>query len=1580
MIRRLVPLVLIVLLSLCAVGAQAAPTLGVSPTTIDWNASGTVTLTIGGLTGTAAYVRLYADVDGNGALSAGDYIVWTDVARDNVTEWAPTMISDTNFAIGALTLSVPPLIAPFRYPHTAGKFLWQVEDSTGGAFSPAMPFTITQTTEAQSVSGQVQDMSATPVPGALVFLAPLNDEGEPDPVSCFADQNGNFTLNLPANRALPTGCSKRLLLALKPGYVTPWMMPAQPLLTFTGSSVFTGQVTRVRVGTSTIVGQATYASGPKNTQGIPGAWVFAESQEGPQEMSVAVADRNGNYSFSLSASPLSDGSFQLACRDSINLALQGAVDQENYGAMINVDSGPYSGNLSYRAADAWVQGTVRNTGGAGAGPGIRLVGADTGCFTPTPGPCYFSHAVTRADGSYTLGVVGGTGNSQALQVEQGYIPAGQITAARACDVLSAGQTLTGADLSFANPTFHITGRATDRNGAPLANLPILGSLTGGCTYYNAVALTDCSGNYDLPVLNGNWSVFYPGGDLNGIYRNVDGNRVQRSLTVAGASLSGVNFIFSRWAVTPSINTIEPPSGVAGSQILMRVEGLSFSGAPPAVYFGAVASPSVLYRPDLGYCIAEVPSGLTPGSVSVTAVNTDAGFVSNAVCFTALAGTWTGTCTLSGAATAPGGGPAGTALVLIRDNSSYRYFQRAAVPDGSGNWAAPMAAAGSYNLVFIPPPNTAWAWATYAISCGTPQNHAFQSAYWVSGTIKDGNGDFLENAMVAMPGREERSLTDVDGHWQIPLANGTYGGNFSGPFGSRLVGNQGWNATVSGASIDVGTTTLNPGVYFIGHTLDQAGNGLPDVRVNATNGTGQGRSMSTSCDGQFTLAMPANTACTLNLTLRNASSTSAEVRTVTVAYDTFSEYDFTVPDPAAIPVLKGNKPAIQPDYDAYGQVGQPIHIMAENLAGTTVQVRFSNGSGGFVVGNNTMVETTRNLLATTVPPGAATGKVWVNVDGQDSPPMAFIVNPGTFSPGSLTLQGTVTASGLPVSGVFVLVFQTPSGSGQCEGAGGPQSYTTTNASGQYSLTTNAGDVLVLFMPPGATQLAVVVDQLPGLSSGMTLDKTLSTGHPVHVKLIDSVSLLPIQNGRFDADGKSVFTFDTRLTDANGDATLYLSAQTYETRLSGPALSRYIEQSNESLAVSGAVELGTVSMGTGYFGEARFTRAGAAIPGMEIDSYLPSGWTSFSRTYTDASGVALAPVPANTTFNIQMYGPTDVIADYSLNNLGPLTTRDVIRYPSDPVPAAGIITGRVTTSGGAPLQDIEVYGTPDFNGSDSWTRTCSDGYYRLKSPVGSRYVSFNGYGQDATHVSKWWNDTYCESTATPVNVQEGLTVSGINAALPTTVAITGRVRANRTPLQNAWVCAQGGPMGNGSGCSACASTDTLGNYTINLLAGSNYQVTASAPGYPNQNYNHHNTSGVFDSVTAPATNINFDLGTPPAEPSDCDSSFPLKVTRLTQFGPHAVRLSFEKVSGAESYHIYQGLIGGYYASGRICNLLPAALVDDGSTYHYDFGASTSNVWFLISDSNVVSESPLTQTGTCAGPTSVDPTTIPRCGATP
>ena len=1394
---------------LLAVGvAQATPSLSVTPNSIATDEVGTVQIAAGSVAGSQVILRLYVDANGNGVINApADVVIWTDVVIDNVADWSPNMFSDTNVAGGAVRVDVSHF-TPLGFPYPAGNFIWQAEDSADASTATAA-FTISQAGQTQSVSGTVRDsVSSLGIPGAMVVALPYCEEGEEAPLySAISDGSGAYTIQIPAE----VECRNRVILSIKPGFMSPFT--DQPNMVFNGTSQFTNQDPILTLGAWAVTGQVQYSTGPQMGGGIPGAMIFAGFNDDPPTIALAFTDENGNYSFLLD-----DGPWEIeAPEDGIDH--RGAVFVEGFeefdvtGAPVAVPA------LTLPAANAFFEGILLDENGIPV-PGRLVATNRIGACDPE---CYNNFSYSRADGSFTLGVVGPTSPATfdyGLEVD---IPLkGLVSEQLDCETISAGDTLTGRDLHHFAPTSFVTGTMLDEDGQPLAGMCLFAQSFPGCTNYSSTAISDCDGNYSLPVLDGEWFVEAEIEDVAALYGGFSPSGTSNSVTVTGADVAGHDLVLGPSRFDPHITRLQPDQVVAGSQMIISGYGFSF-GSTPQVFFEAVPATVVVFRADLGTLIVEVPVSLAAGSHTVTVVNTDSGVTSDPACLEIGAGPYTPVCMITGTVTDSGGAVANAVVNAEFDGS----FVRSAVTDINGDYSIGLDAVDDFDLTIHPPAGTTKIDASYVTFCGDFQDHFFVDGWQLSGQIVDDTFDAEPVAEMPIFTEEQSGtgyttfgFTDPDGFFTLNVPSGTYVGLSLSTADTRFIRKVLFQNSVS-SNIDFGSIVAITGSVFTGTVVDAAGNGVgAALQVKRRdNETTAAFAITDTCTGDFNFVAPVGEYSINLVDVAAAGLKSSKVEWVTVgSSDQAAEFDFVMLD-AASSRPATSVPGIRfVDPSSSGQEGQPIFLASVNVAGTTVDVLFSNGVGGFVNGTSTVVDVDRGYVVTRVPAGSANGEMKLRVDGVDSETVPFTLLPGMFSSGGLTVSGTVSGAGgagvlIAVTGIDPAV--------DCED-GVLLDYGVTDGSGNYGpLSHLGGDIEVSFIPPVSSTLTTKGEPRSGVVANLTVDTTLQAGIAVSARALDE-AMNPLKNAVifFEHDASGVE--DEVLTDANGDGTVYVPAGNNFFSLMPPHESRLIgEQANQ--AIGGPLSFGDVDMSIGVvIGSALLrTSDGSPVTNAFVEANeSEEPFQIFFERSLGADGGFQGPLPPFTQYNVQLEIDDDTLSDTFFFGQSGSDEFDTILYPAFRAEPAGIVTGLVRDDVSLlPLADI---GVGDGAGG-AFTRTCSDGNYRLKLPVGDHLINFSDF-EFSAHASEWFQDAYCFDDATPRTVTEGGTTTA-DGDLALAGTVSGIVLDGINPLFNATVCASSVALGD---CTISCSQNTGfdGLYTLTLPPGTDYVVMASS----------------------------------------------------------------------------------------------------------------------------------------------------------
>jgi hypothetical protein len=251
----------------------------------------------------------------------------------------------------------------------------------------------------------------------------------------------------------------------------------------------------------------------------------------------------------------------------------------------------------------------------------------------------------------------------------------------------------------------------------------------------------------------------------------------------------------------------------------------------------------------------------------------------------------------------------------------------------------------------------------------------------------------------------------------------------------------------------------------------------------------------------------------------------------------------------------------------------------------------------------------------------------------------------------------------------------------------------------------------------------------------------------------------------------------------------------------------------------------------------------LSGIMIVAYTGGGGFGW-QAMTDSNGkYYIATNLATGSYNITELFPEGHIA---LSSVQAVTAGAEVKNVNLALPRSGIISGKITTPEGTPLNNVTIMASSA--GGLGYTTTNATGDYRMS----------NGLGTDTYFVMAIASGGGLGGmNSTPsVSVTAGLETSGVDMELSVTPPspsgiITGQVTDVSTgkPIGGASVTATGSLGGSGT-----ASTDSNGDYTISSGLGTtgSYNVTASAPGYQDQL-----KTGVSVTIGAVTSGVDFQL---------------------------------------------------------------------------------------------------------------------------
>jgi hypothetical protein len=482
------------------------PTLSVS--SVAANYIGSIGLTISDISpiGSPVLIEQFIDRKHDGTVSAGDYALRSFTITDGAVG------DDDGTANGSITTSLDYRMIEDVY-HAPGRYLFR---ATLGAESAVSSFAVTSVGQAQSISGLVSD-GINPVPGALIQLT---DKWNRHVVWTTADELGSYYVDVKQPGSYQ-------LMAYAPGFVdstTPVTLAASQNLVNTTLVLNTG----TNAVTGTVVNTATSA-------GISGIWVQAKNGA---STAVAITDVSGNYNFTLPAGTYSVTA--LAGDHVPGTSARGYVGYDNLPATVTVAGATVVPTLPLTAGTIQFTGIIKDSTSTPV-PGVP-VRAKIKNSVDVREPV--SYAVSKVDGSYSLGVFAGTAwditLDNAVAQTLGYLGTSKL------NLSTVTSPRTGNDITVKPITAWFQGTVTDSTPAALANVEV--TLRNVDSSVTASVFTAADGSYRIGAYAGTW------------YLDVlSGTIAEQTVPVVNGQTATVDFV--KDVTPPTIVITSPAAGL-----------------------------------------------------------------------------------------------------------------------------------------------------------------------------------------------------------------------------------------------------------------------------------------------------------------------------------------------------------------------------------------------------------------------------------------------------------------------------------------------------------------------------------------------------------------------------------------------------------------------------------------------------------------------------------------------------------------------------------------------------------------------------------------------------------------------------------------------------------------------------------------------------------------------------------------------------------------------------------------------------------------------------------------------------------
>jgi hypothetical protein len=552
--------------------------LGVAPSAINADYSGSVALTVGTIdpVGSELLIEQFVDANQNGIIDAGDYPVRTFKVTDGIASANPNVQGDedgTDNGVASITLNYR--LVNDLY-HAPGSYVFRVSN---GAETAITPFTVTPVTYSQSVSGTVV-ADTLPLAGALVRI---QDKWQRPVAWTVADAAGSYTVGIRSP-------GDYLITPIAYGYSS--VSTLSPVNLASGQSL-TGHTLSLTTGTAHITGTVKAV----NNDPVGGVWVQATSNA---YTGFAITSLDGSYDLLLPVgeyhvAPVPDATVP-------NPSAKGYLAYNASSQLVNLQSDTSGIDFQLGSADILVTGTVSTP------TGTPMSGLPIQARLTTPTATNESVSFTASDsaGNYAVAVASGSNWNISLE-DKAAQPIGFI-GTRIND-FSTSNSLTGNNLTAQNVTGVIRGTVVGTSGTPLGNVDV--QLRNADSSITLHMRTAGDGAYSFGVFGGDWFVNAL------IERNGTRPIGEQTATLQNGETATINFVADDLPPELTVNPVQSPTSLDSQTI----SGTRETDSSIAVTINTIATAgSVIYPTSTTWSCDVV--GLVEGtnSLSISAMD------------------------------------------------------------------------------------------------------------------------------------------------------------------------------------------------------------------------------------------------------------------------------------------------------------------------------------------------------------------------------------------------------------------------------------------------------------------------------------------------------------------------------------------------------------------------------------------------------------------------------------------------------------------------------------------------------------------------------------------------------------------------------------------------------------------------------------------------------------------------------------------------------------------------------------------------------------------------------------------------